>query len=627
MQYRHVGIEKGNSSIGNSRLIQILNTQIFLIIVVLLIYFVFPERIFGTQVLAIKTNVTSVLMGRSIELKVHIDLDSDLAKDYLLLPYVNQRRWGAQQRPDSDGESTFIIPLPIPGEAHIQVIAVKADKNSWMGTDDSSLLFVGQIMPENRGLHSNEIDIKVKRRQMPSLPDDSHLYCIQYENWFVNSSWETAEAVPIIGLYDSYNEDVIRQHILWFVDMGINSILLDWSNHIWGDTHWDQRGEGARTIINNTNVFLEVLANMRDEGIDVPKVIIMPGLSNGPPATMGALNEELDWIYQNYILNPRFKGLFQVYDGKPLMVILDTGVIGNKEGTTESAFRVPFFKESLSLTETKLNEFRNAQGPIDDTYFSIRFMSSQNQLTKHNEIGYWSWMDGQLKPIVTYLNGKPEAITVTPSFFERNGWTAPGAYGRLGGTTYLETFNEALKYKPRVIFLHQFNEFSGQKNGQSYGENKNIYLDEYSVELSDDIEPVSLTSSGYRGDSGGWGYYYLNLTHALLDVFRGEAMGSTILAVERPEISGDKIKVKWSVTGVSPKSFSIMVDSTMVLNEIKSNECSISLDNFMPGKHTITVIAHGAITHYALSKNEYADPSKTALPVIVNRIFILKGNL
>ena len=613
-------------SIKNFKIIPILNAQTLLRVIVLVICIFFPVRIFSIQILTIKTNVTSIPMGRSIELKVHLGLDSDFAKDYLLLPYVNSHRWGAQQRPDSNGESTFIIPLPTPGDAHIQFIAVKADKNYWMGTNDSSLLFVGQIMPENRGLHSNEIDIKVQRRRMPNLPNDSHLYCIQYENWFVNSSWETAEAVPIIGLYDSYNEEAIRQHILWFVDMGINSIMLDWSNHIWGDTHWNQRGEGARAIVNNTTVFLEVLANMRDEGIDVPKVIIMPGLSNGPPATMEAVNEELGWIYQNYILNPRFKGLFQVYDGKPLMIILDTGVIGNKKGTAESAFRVPFFKESLSLSETKLNEFRKAQGPIDDTYFTIRFMSSQNQLTKHDKLGYWSWMDGQLKPIITYNDGKPEAITVTPSFFESNGWAAPEAYGRLGGTTYLKTFNEALKYKPRVVFLHQFNEFSGQKNGQGYGRNKNIYLDEYNAELSDDIEPTSLTSNGYRGDNGGWGYYYLNLTHALLDVFRGNAMGSTILAVETPVVLDGKIKVKWSVTGVNPKSFTIMIDSAKVLNEINNNECSISIGNFKPGMHTITVIANDAITHYDLSENEYNDPSKKPLPVAVNRIFTVNGN-
>jgi hypothetical protein len=599
-------------------------SRIFLIGLAFFACFVLPEEITGAEGLALKTNVTSVLMGRSIKVTAYLDLKSEnSAKNYLLLPYVNYHRWGAQQHLDSNGRSTFLIPLPNSGVVHVQVIAVKAEPNNWMGTSDPNLLMVGRLLPINEVLRSNEIDIRVQKRQMPKLPNDGHLYCIQYENWFGDSSWETAEAVPLIGFYDSYDEDVIRQHILWFIDMGINSIMLDWSNHIWGDSHWDQRGEGARTIVNNTTIFLKVLAKMRKEGIEVPKVVLMPGLSNGPPATMEALNEELYWIYQNYILNPRFKGLFQVYNGKPLMIILDTGAIGNKKGTAESAFRVPFFQESLSLSETNLDNFRKAQGPIDDTHFTIRFMSSQNQLTKHNDLGYWSWMDGQLKPIVTYLNEKPEAVTVTPSFFGKNGWTAPEAYGRHNGTTYIETFKVALENKPRVIFLHQFNEFTGQKNAQGLGKDKNIYLDEYSDELSDDIEPVSLTSCGYRNNYGDWGFYYLNLTHALMDIFRGVRKESTLLSVDYMVISKSEINLHWSVAGVAPKDFTVAIDGKAILKEITETSCKVSVNGLKLGKHTITVIANGVSTRYQLSDNTFDIPTITPLPVSVSHTLTL----
>jgi hypothetical protein len=585
--------------------------------------FILPGKTIGAEKLTLKANVTSVQMGRTVQITASLDLKSVISpKEYLLLPYVNHHRWGAQQKPDSNGKSTFLIPLPNPGIDHIQVIAVKADLNNWMGTSDPNLLMVGRLMPSNAALHSNEIAIKVQRRQMPKLPDDGHLYCIQYENWFGNSPWETAEAVPLFGFYNSYNEDVMRQHILWFVDMGVNSILLDWSNHIWSCTHWDQRGEGARSIVHNTTTFLEELAKMRDEGIDVPKVVIMPGVSNGPPATMEALNEELYWVYQNYILDPRFKGLFQLYDGKPLMVILDTGAVGDKRGTAESAFRVPFFKETLAMSETALDEFRKAQVPVNDSLFTIRFMSSQNQLTKHDQLGYWSWMDGQLKPIITYLNGKPEAIAVTPSFFGANGWTAPEAYGRRGGTSYIESFKVALESKPRVVFLHQFNEFAGQKTG--YGKDKNMYLDEYSMEFSDDTEPVSLTARGFRDNRGGWGFYYLNLTHALTDLLQGEAKGSTILAVDDPTISKDKINLNWSVAGAPPKSYTITLDGKAIHKDITETTCEIPAKNLTPGKHTITVTANGANTRYPLSDKEFDTPTSTPMPVKVSRGFRLK---
>jgi len=60
-------------------------------------------------------------------------------------------------------------------------------------------------------------------------------------------------------------------------------------------------------------------------------------------------------------LNPRFKGLFQNYDGKPLMLILDTGALGHKKGTAKSAFTVPFFEMTLAMKEGDLDAFRRAQ--------------------------------------------------------------------------------------------------------------------------------------------------------------------------------------------------------------------------------------------------------------------------
>ena len=60
-------------------------------------------------------------------------------------------------------------------------------------------------------------------------------------------------------------------------------------------------------------------------------------------------------------------------------------------------------------------------------------------------------------------------------------------------------------------------------------------MDTYNVEFSDDIEPVSLTVPGYRGDQGGWGYYYLNLPQTLMALYRGQADDCTLLAVTAPD--------------------------------------------------------------------------------------------
>ena len=454
---------------------------------------------------------------------------------------------------------------------------------------------------------------------MPAPASNGHLFCVQWESWFIPGPdlFSSAEAIPVVGIYDSYNEDVIRQHVLWFMDLGVNFIMPDWSNHLWAKKHWNEIDGGARSIVHATTVFLEVLAKMRAEGIDVPKVALMPGISNGPPATMVALNEEMEWIYQNYVLNPRFKGLFQEFEGKPLMIILDTGALGSKKGTAKSAFRVPFFKQTLSMSETGLDAFRKAQGPVDDSHFTIRWMSSQNQVTLHHELGFWSWMDGSLEPMVTYKDGKAEAITVTNAFFEPLGWTAPNSYGKRGGTTYIESFKFALKSKPQVIFLHQFNEFAGQPEGHGLGENHDIYLDEHSMEFSDDFEPVSLTASGLRDKTGGWGFYYLNLTKALMDIFNEKDMNSTVMAANMSEKTNLAVKISWSVIGKTPENYTVSVGDKVLFKELTGVTCEIPVQELSKGPNTVTIKANGVTTRYKLSKTEMDPISDTPLPVEV----------
>ena len=64
--------------------------------------------------ISIKTDRDSVAMGRSIIVTAHINLKSGVSpKDILLLPYVDQRRWGSQEHPDSNGNATFLLPCLI----------------------------------------------------------------------------------------------------------------------------------------------------------------------------------------------------------------------------------------------------------------------------------------------------------------------------------------------------------------------------------------------------------------------------------------------------------------------------------------------------------------------------------
>ena len=265
---------------------------------------------------------------------------------------------------------------------------------------------------------------------------------------------------------------------------------------------------------------------------------------------------------------------------------------------------------------------RQKQGTVDDTHFTVRWMSSQNQTTHHNEFGYWSWMDGSLKPVVTFRDGKPEAVTVTPSLFAEYGWTAPEAYGRRSGWTYLESFKTALEYRPKIIMLHQWNEYTGQAIGHGHGPKKDVFLDTYSVEFSDDLEPISPTAPGYRG-AHPYGFYYLNLTRALMDIYRGDANDVTLMAVNVSDSTGNDLKLEWTTVGVPPKSFTVSLDGDVILKEVSDTTCSISRQNLEAGMHKVVVHANGVGTRYKLSHMDFDNVSDKLMPVEIEKTFMV----
>lgn len=577
----------------------------------------------------VQADQSTVVMGRSVCFSVR--LQANEPQKWVLLPVVNGRRWGHHEIPADNGEAIFTIPFPNVGPAHIRFAAVPRDASTWMGVEDINLLLAGTLV-HNAPVWSTEFILDVIWRSFPPLPQSDTLFCMQWEPWFANgiNSWHTTQAVPLIGLYDSHDPAGIRQHLLWMMDLGVDFIMPDWTNHLWGKSHWDERSDWVNALIHTTTLFLETLAVMKGEGLPVPKVALFPGLSNGRPTTMEALNEELAWIYHTYLRNPRFAGLWQEWEGKPLMVVLDTGGVGDKRARAETSYRIPFFKHTLEMSAEELDAWRAKQPEVDQSQFTVRWMSSQNQATRHHELGYWSWMDGVPDPPVTMKDGVAEAITVTPAFFNALGWTDKEAWGRKGGITYLETFSQALQARPKVVFLHQFNEFTGQREGYGMGVNRDIYADTYNVEFSDDLEPVSPNAPGYRHEKPGWGFFYLNLTQALMGLYRGLDQGSTILVADGPHadaLAVGRLRITWKWLGAQPQALRLLIDAQPIGGSLSGEEADIPLPSLAPGPHVLTLFAEGAHTRYPLSLTRLDEPSADPLPVQVELPFVIPQSI
>jgi hypothetical protein len=433
---------------------------------------------------------------------------------------------------------------------------------------------------------------------------------MQYETWFTrgNVTWDTAEAVPIFGKYSSYDVGIIRKHAEWFAGLGIDWLLVDWSNMLWMKPDWEQHTGATHELEETTELLLKTYSQMSKEGKSTPKIVLLLGLENGPtvPDGMKRLNGIFAWLTKNYLSKAEYKDLWLYYEGKPLVTVL--------------------FNTADPCKELKSRE---KTMPLDAPQWTVRWMASQLQINHAESCGMWSWMDGSIRQLVTYHDRSPEDAVVTPSCFAGGGWLATSATGRDHGAPYIQSWKVAFETRPKFIQIHQWNEFAGQKEGEGYGPDHHGYVDEYNLESSDDIEPTQLQACAYRG-CGGWGYYYMNLTKALISLYRGETPEITVLALSGPfqaeVVKQNLLALTWQTVGVSPGSYDLRLDGATVAKAIQGNKYALDLSRLHPGKHRVTLLANGVHTFFDLNPEKLAVKSASPLPVTSTINFMYSPN-
>ena len=343
-------------------------------------------------------------------------------------------------------------------------------------------------------------------------------------NAHINGGHSEAEGVPLLGSYASANPDVVRQQMLWFDEIGVNFVQVDWSNNLSYANHWKDHLPGVQEMVESTRDLLDTLAVMRGEGLPTPQVLLLLGMA--PPFSLAALNEEMQFVYDTFVTNPRYAGLFVTYLGKPVTTVLSV------LPTAELAKR----------------------GTVDETHFTVRW----EWVGVADRPGWWSWADPYLPPTTAYFDGHAEAISVSPAYSAGTGWKDPRSKGKEGGTTWMSGFQEAMRTHPTFLFLQQFDEWGEQ----------------YDAELSSDFEPAALAALGQGlthrpgGAGPGWGYHYLNLARALVSIYHGQAPESTVLAVASPLregiVSGPDLNVVWQTIGKAAPSYRVSLDGRVV---------------------------------------------------------------
>lgn len=480
---------------------------------------------------------------------------------------------------------------------------------------------LSMVLFQARTALAQEPSTEQSRNQVQASRSSKSQIGIQYEQWFYGpESWGTTEALPLLGKYTT-DEATVTKHYSAFQQMGIDWLLIDWSNMLWGKPAWEEHTGESLKLEQRTEVLFQTALHLQQQGKYSPKLVFMIGLQNGPPVPDGVnrLNGIIAWLKKNYLDRPEYRKLWLYEDGKPLLTIL---------------YWPP---DPCSQLKTDL-----AQHPLHAEDWTIRWMATQLQDNHAERCGMWSWMDGVIPQVLTMRDGRPEELVVTPASFglPGKGWTDPSAIAKDHGVPYIESWKEAFRTRPRFIQVHQWNEFTGQANGHGlpadyWGQGRpaspaatkhDVYADEYDPQLSDDIEPTELNACSYRG-CGGWGYYYFNLTRAIISLYRGVTPGITVLALSGPSApvspGSRSIELHWAFVGKRPLSYSVMLDGKQVTAGITGSSYTLDISRMKAGAHRVQLRALGVQTRFSLDPAKAAEPSAVPLPVISDFTFEL----
>jgi glycosyl hydrolase family 71 len=263
-----------------------------------------------------------------------------------------------------------------------------------------------------------------------------------YYIWFNPSSWNRAKTdYPLLGRYSSDDEKVMRQHIRWAKQAGIDGFIVSWK---------------STAVLNRRLAQLARLA--RAESFRL--AITYQGLDFGrQPLPVSRVARDLDYLAKTYVGNRSF-ALF----GKPLVIWSGTWRFSREEIASVTR---PLKQRLLILaSEKSVAGFeRVADVVAGDAY-------------------YWSSVNPSTH------RGYPEKLAAMSAAVHDHGglWIAPAAPGfdarlvggrsvvpRRGGETLRREMNTATSSSPDAIGLISWNEFSenshiepSQRHGVQY---------------------------------------------------------------------------------------------------------------------------------------------------------------
>jgi hypothetical protein len=269
--------------------------------------------------------------------------------------------------------------------------------------------------------------------------DESTPVLAHYYIWFDHSSWNRAKIdYPVLGRYSSDEREVMRQHIRWAKDAGIDGFIVSWK---------------STEVLNRR---LEQLLAVSGEE-DFKIAMIYQGLDfQREPLSVARIAADFDLFIDQYAADE----VFDMFP-KPLMIWSGTWEFSAEEIAQVAG---PRRDDLLVLaTEKDVEGYRNLAAFVD------------------GDLYYWSSVDPETH------EGYPNKLQQMGEVIHASGglWIAPAAPGfdarlvggnrvvdRKGGDTLRREMDAAASVSPDAIGVISWNEFSENTHiepSQKYG--------------------------------------------------------------------------------------------------------------------------------------------------------------
>jgi hypothetical protein len=351
---------------------------------------------------------------------------------------------------------------------------------------------------------------------------------MEYEAWFgpIAATFQGTAAKPLLqsadmqsvgGGYDSADPAVIRQHVAWMEDLGVDAAIADLTNNVSCifDSEWFVR----RYVRNCTPQFRISNQTIRDNTGNLfpawtklgTRLKLIPQLGGIDDNVMfkdidgkTGLQKEIEYFAA---LLQQYPDRQVVYQGKPLMLIF-LGAAQNPNRADHPLWvRIREFLGNHPEITSKYT-FRMIAGYLDS---QPGLWATQGVPTGPVEVnpayGFWSWVD-RLNPTCTVTpfcpyypsynktGSRVENFTASIATAGQNGWGCPNSnvlsycpddalrFGPNGGYDTLDSFmTYARQLDPIFLIIHQFNEFVPPDEG-------------FDANTTDDSEPANLWGLG-----------------------------------------------------------------------------------------------------------------------------------